>query len=117
VAKAEGSSSKKARPPATTPEGRENQLISLAYDLAEKQLRNGSASSQVTTHFLQLGSSRERIKQELDEETIALKRATRENMASVERIEKLYVRAISSMRRYQGQPDDDDSVDGLPDVD
>lgn len=36
--------------PALTPEARENQLISLASDLAEKQLREGTASSQVITH-------------------------------------------------------------------
>ena len=45
-------------PPVMTPEARENQLISLAIDLAEQQLRNGTASSQVITHYLKLGSSK-----------------------------------------------------------
>jgi hypothetical protein len=52
------------RRPATTPEARENQLISQAVDLAEKQMLEGSASAQVISHFLKLGSSREKLEQE-----------------------------------------------------
>ena len=55
---------KKSAPPATTPQGREDQLISLAIDLAEKQLREGTASAQVTTHFLKLASSKEKLERE-----------------------------------------------------
>lgn len=51
------------RPPASTPEARENQLIALAVDLAEKQLANGTASAQVINHYLKLGSSREKLEQ------------------------------------------------------
>ena len=49
--------SRKIRP-ALTPEARENQMISLAVDLAEKQLMEGTASSQVITHYLKLGSTK-----------------------------------------------------------
>jgi hypothetical protein len=104
------------RRPATTPEARERQLISLSTDLAEKQLRAGTASAQVISHYLKLGSSRERLEQDLMTETIALQKAKRENMASAERVEKLYGAAIDAMRAYSGQaplPKDDDGDDDL----
>ena len=66
----ENNSSKKMRP-ALTPEARENQLISLAVDLAEKQLREGTASSQVITHYLKLGSTKERLEKEILEKQFA----------------------------------------------
>ena len=106
VAERRNSDSEKSRPrrpPATTPEARENQLISLSVDLAEKQLQAGTASAQVITHFLKLGSSREKLEQQLVEETVALKRAQRENMASAARVEELYSAAIGAMRAYSGQ--------------
>lgn len=106
MAEGRESSKKNSKPrtrPATTPEARENQLISLSVDLAEKQLRQGTASAQVISHFLKLGSSREKLEQSLLEETIALKKATRENMASAERVEQLYSSAIDAMRAYSGQ--------------
>lgn len=102
--------SRPRRPPATTPEARERQLISLSVDLAEEQLRRGTASAQVISHYLKLGSSREKLEQELMNETIALQRAKRENMASAARVEELYSTAISAMRAYAGQaplPKDD----------
>ena len=57
--------SPRRRPPATTPEARENQMIALAVDLAERQLLEGTASSQVITHYLKLGSTKERIEKEI----------------------------------------------------
>ena len=62
--KSSSGSTRKIRP-ALTPEARENQLISLAVDLAEKQLQEGTASSQVITHYLKLGSTKERIEREI----------------------------------------------------
>lgn len=92
------------RPAATTPEGRENQLISLAYDLAEQQLMDGTASAQVISSFLKLGSSRERLEQErLQNENILL-RAKKEAMDSQARIEEMYGAALNAMRSYAGQP-------------
>jgi hypothetical protein len=84
-------------------------------DLAEKQIDNGTASAQVISHFLKVGSSREHLEQQLLEETIALKAAQRENMASAARVEELYEAAIGAMRAYSGQPpidpDGEDYVD------
>ena len=101
------SSSRKMRP-ALTPEARENQLISLAVDLAEKQLIEGTASSQVITHYLKLGSSKERIEKEILEKQKELISAKTENLKSAKRIEELYSEAISAMRKYSGHGDLDD---------
>lgn len=90
------------RPPATTPEARENQLISKAVDLAEKQLAEGSASAQVITHYLKLGSSREKLEQERIANENSLLVAKREAMASAARVEELYGAAIDAMRAYAG---------------
>ena len=99
---------KKIRP-ALTPEARENQLISLAVDLAEKQLMEGTASSQVITHYLKLGSTKERIEKEILEKQKELISAKTENLKSAKRIEELYTNAIEAMRRYGGHGDDDEN--------
>lgn len=91
------------RPPATTPEALENQLVADAMDLAAKQIRDGTASAQVVTHFLRLGSTREKLEQTKIEADIVLAKAKAEHMAAVERIEGLFEEAISAMRRYSGQ--------------
>lgn len=94
--------------PALTPEARENQLIYLATDLAEQQLREGTASSQVITHYLKLGSSKDRIEKEILEKQKELITAKTEALQSAKRIEELYANAISAMRRYSGGDTNDD---------
>lgn len=89
--------------PATTPEDRENQLISQATDLAEKQIRAGTASSQVITHFLKLGTSRERLEQERIAHENELTRVKIEAIESQQRIEELYMEALNAMRAYSGE--------------
>ena len=108
--KATGSSetSRKMRP-ALTPEARESQLVSLAVDLAEKQLMEGTASSQVITHYLKLGSTKERIEKEILEEQKKLIEAKTQSLQSVQRIEELYTNALDAMRNYSGQGDSEDS--------
>lgn len=93
--------------PATTDEGREGQLISLAYDLAEKQFRDGTASSQVTTHFLKAGSRREKLEQRRLENENLLLSAKIEQIHSAKRIEELYENALSAMKAYSGEPERD----------
>lgn len=96
--------------PALTPEARENQLISLAVDLAEQQLRDGTASSQVITHYLKLGSTKERIEKEILEKQKMLIEAKTQSLQSAQRIEELYTKALSAMRNYSGnggEMDDD----------
>jgi hypothetical protein len=99
------------RKPATTPEGRENELVSQAVDLAEKQIRSGTASSQVITHFLKLGSTRERLEQERLEHENELTRVKIEALESQQRVEELYMQALTAMRSYAGdlpEPEPDD---------
>jgi hypothetical protein len=88
--------------PAINPEARENQMISLAETLAEKQLRDGTASSQVITHYLKLGSTKERIEREILERQKELITAKTEALQSAKRVEELYANAIAAMKRYSG---------------
>lgn len=104
-----GSNQRRSRRPATTEESRENQLVSLAVDLAEKQLLEGTASSQVITHYLKLGSTREQLEQERLRSENDLLRARVEAMASAVRVEELYSAALDAMRRYSGQDVDDEA--------
>ncbi len=95
--------------PATTPEGRENQLISLAVDLAEEQLVKGTASAQVISHYLRLGSTREQLEQERLRNENLLLAAKADQISSVERQEALYKDAIKAFTTYAGQDDGDHS--------
>lgn len=90
------------RPPARTPEARQNQMVALAMDLAEKRLRNGTASSQETVHFLKLGSTKERKELLLLEQEIELKKAKTDAIQSAKRVEELYTNALNAMKRYSG---------------
>lgn len=95
------------RRPALTPEARENQMIALAVDLAEKQLIEGTASSQVITHFLKLATSKDRLEREILEKQKELISAKTENLQSSKRIEELYKNAIDAMKKYSGNNDDE----------
>lgn len=102
---------KKRRPPARTPEARENQLIQAAVDLAEKQLSDGTASAQVITHYLRLGTTRERLEKEKLARENELLKAKTEALQSVKHIEELYENAIVAMRAYGGNKEEDDVDD------
>ena len=100
--------------PALTPESRENQLVSLAINLAEKQLREGTASSQVITHYLKLGSTQAKLEQEKLKQENELLKAKTETLKSAKEIEKLYQEAIMAMKSYGGSTDisvDEDDID------
>lgn len=88
--------------PATTPEGRENQLVNLAIERAEQQLRDGTASAQVITHFLKLGSSREFLEQERIRYDTELLRVKSEALKAQKDMQGLYENAIKAMRSYSG---------------
>lgn len=92
--------------PAATPEERENQLISLAYDRAEKQLREGTASSQVITHFLKLGSLKYEYELENLKNNNKLLQAKTSAIESAENQEKLYSEVVMSIKKYRGESDD-----------
>ena len=86
--------------PAITPEGREDQMIAYAIDLAEEQLRNGTASSQVITHYLKLGSMRERYERKKLQEEIKLLEAKTEAIKSEKDREGLYQEVIAAIKSY-----------------
>lgn len=107
VAKAKETAKRKMRP-ALTPEARENQLISLATDLAEEQLRAGTASSQVITHFLKLGTTKAELEKEKLEKENELLKAKTKALESAEEVKILYEDALKAMRNYAGYDETDD---------
>ena len=96
------------RPPARTLEGRENQLIALAIDLAEEQLMNGTASSQVITHYLKLGTVKQKLEKEKLETENELLKAKIDSLQKESNREELYIEALEAMRRYSGNGYDDE---------
>jgi hypothetical protein len=99
----------KKRKSSTTPEGRESRMISLAESLAERQLEDGSASAQVITHYLKLGSTRERLEQQRLAGELDLQKAKIEQLATGSRMEELLKVAINAFRGYQGHFDEVES--------
>lgn len=99
--------SPKQRRPALTPEARENQLISLAIDLVEQRLIDGTASSQETTHFLKLASTKAKIEKEILLEQKKLIAAKTKSIESSEEMKGLYEEALNAMKRYSGGGSDD----------
>lgn len=97
---------KKMRP-ALSPEAEEDQLISLATDLAKKQLMEGTASSQVITHFLKLGSTKDKLEREKLEKENELLRAKTEAIKSSQKMEELYEKAIAAIKSYRGEQDEE----------
>ena len=98
------------RPP-LSPEAVEGQMISMAMDLARQQLQDGTASSQVITHFLKLGSMRERLETEILEKQRDMIAAKTEQLKSQKRVEELYASALKAMRRYSGADAEDDEYE------
>lgn len=95
--------SKRRLPPAMTPEARENRLVSLAMDLAEERLLDGTASNQLIVHYLKLGTTKEQMEKEMMEKKMQNLDARTEAIESAKRVEELYGKAISAMQLYSGQ--------------
>lgn len=94
--------------PAITTDNRESQLIALAYNLAEKQLRDGTASSQTIVHFLKQGTAKAELeKEKLRRENLVLE-AKAKHMGDSEEIKILYENALKAMRNYAGYGDPDE---------
>lgn len=107
MAKATGNSIKRGRP-ALSPEARENQMIALAVDLAEQQLRDGTASAQVITHFLKLGTSKTELEKEKLRQENKVLEAKAKAYESSEETKILYENALKAMRNYAGFGDPDE---------
>lgn len=97
--------------PALTPEARENQLISIAVDLVEERLRNGTASSQETTHFLKLASTKAKYEKIILEKQAELIEAKTEAYRSQKDLRELYEKAMTAFKSYHGQIDEGDTED------
>lgn len=95
--------------PALTPEARENQMISLAMDLVEQRLIDGTASSQETTHFLKLATAKYKYENAILEKQSELITAKTEQIHSTRRSEELMQEAISAFKRYSGNGDSDEN--------
>ena len=110
MAKSVVKSSKSGRKirPAIDPEARENQMIALAVDLAERQLQEGTASSQVITHFLKLGTTKAELEKEKLRRENEVLSAKAKAYQSGEEMKVLYENAIKAMRDYAGQGDTDE---------
>lgn len=91
--------------PALSPEAKENELIALATSVAERQLREGTASSQLIVHYLKLGTEKERLERQKLEEENKLLRAKTNNIESSQRSEELFKEAIAAMATYKGSGD------------
>lgn len=88
--------------PATTPEARENQLISLAYDLVEQRLLDGTATSQETTSLIRLGTSKARLEAEKLKKETELLRAKADAVDAAKHADEMYLAAINAMKTYTG---------------
>lgn len=108
MGKTRGEGGSKPRRPGLTPESRENQIIADAMALAEKQIREGTASSQVITHFLKLGSTKARLEKEKLERENELLRAKTDALESSKDMLTMYENAIKAMREYSGHGGSED---------
>lgn len=95
------------RAPAATVEARENQMVALAVDLAEKQLREGTASPSVVVHYLKLGTTKERLEKEKLQQENELLKAKTEALQATKQSEEIYSKVLSAIRAYSGQGEDD----------
>jgi len=112
AARKERDSAKPKQPPARTLEARENQMISLAMDLVEKRILEGTASAQETTHFLKLGTVQAQMDKARQDAEIKLIHAKVEQMAAGDSRAQLAQAAIDAMRRYKGLDDDEGEIIG-----
>lgn len=102
------SSNERRMRPALDPEAQENKMIALAVSLAEKQLREGTASSQVIAHYLKLGSTKASLEKAKLETEVKLAQAKTEQIKATQTTAKMFEDAIAAMKQYSGHGDDDD---------
>lgn len=91
----------------STPEEREKQLQSKAFDLAEKQLDAGTASSQVITQLMKGASAREELEKDRLRAEVRMANARIEQMESAVRLEASIEAALEAFRSYQPSQSDE----------
>lgn len=111
-AKVETSSpQRKKRRPALDPKAREDQLISLANDVAEQQMLDGTVSSQVLTHYLKLGTAKAKLELKLLEKEEALIDAKIDKIESEKKQDEMYQEVLDALKIYNGGGDPEDYDD------
>lgn len=88
--------------PARTPEARENQLINLAVDLAEKKLRDGTASSQIITTLLNLATTKTQLEMEKIRSDLRVSDAKIKQIETQQTSSELYEEALAAFKTYSG---------------
>lgn len=109
--KLDGSSSSQFSP-ASNPEERENQMISLAVNLAEQQLREGTASSQVIVHYLKLASTRNKLEEEKIKYETAMLQAKKDALNKSGQLQELMANALEAFRSYSGNTEESEVSNG-----
>ena len=94
---------KRRQKAATTPEAREQQMVNLAVDCAERQMREGTASASVITHYLKLGTEREKLEREKIKRENDLAKAKKEKIESDKNMEELFTKAMEAFTSYNGR--------------
>lgn len=97
---------KRLRPPALSPEAREDQLVAAAIDLAEEKLLDGTASTQLICHYLKLGTEKSKLEAEKLRHENQLLEAKTDAIKSAQRSEEVYAQALDAMRMYRGESED-----------
>ena len=95
-------------PPAFTDEGREKRLVSMAYDLIEKRLKDGTASATETTAIIKLGTEREKLEREKLQAEVNFTKSKQEALAQAGKMEELMTEAINAFKRYSGETYDEE---------
>lgn len=95
-------STRRSYGPVRTPQAKENQLIDMAFKLAQEKLQNGTASSQLITHFLKLATTREELENDRLRAELDLSRAKIKQIESQATSQELYAEALSAFRSYSG---------------
>ena len=98
------------------PDARQNQLISLAEQEAEKRIRNGTASSQIIVHYLELGTSKYKREVQILEHQDELLQAKTDTLRTAKDTKKLYEDAMNVMKKYSGNSDDELDSDDISEV-
>lgn len=83
-----------------TPEHREAQIIAATFELAERQIADGTVSSQVMTHFLKQGTILAKLELERLRQENLLLAAKTESIKSSKRYEELVANGLEALMKY-----------------
>jgi hypothetical protein len=71
-------------------------------------MQSGQAPAQIITHYLKLGSSREKLEQERMRHEVELLKIKREAIAAEQRTEERMIEAMNAFRGYLGKPPEEE---------